>query len=100
MSGCAAQNLPFKMNDFNDQDYRPLPTSGLTTSLTDEDDYYAKIKGEIPRELRGILYRNDQLKRHQKLELPRNVYLHDFFVSDQHIIINLPLVDMNILGFI
>jgi all-trans-8'-apo-beta-carotenal 15,15'-oxygenase len=258
MSGCAAHNLPLKMNDFNDQDYRRLPISGLTTSLTEEYGYYAEIDGKIPRELHGTLYRNgpglferdglrkrcildgdgmiqafkifdghvhfqnkfvrtekymeesaagkfiyatwttqapggvtanflggkiksqagitailrngnlyafdefqqpyrldpytlqtrglawlgmlenpkiisahskidrktgewlffglefgaklilhivildktDQLKRHQTLELPRNVYVHDFFVSDQHIIINLPAVDIDILDYI
>jgi all-trans-8'-apo-beta-carotenal 15,15'-oxygenase len=58
MSGCAAHNPPFKMNGLNDHDYGRLPVSGLTTSLTEEYDYYAKIEGEIPREMRGILYRN------------------------------------------
>jgi all-trans-8'-apo-beta-carotenal 15,15'-oxygenase len=258
MSGCAAHNLPIKMNDFNDQDYGRLPISGLTTSLNEEYDYYAEIEGKIPQELHGTLYRNgpglfergglrrrcildgdgmvqafkifdghahfqnkfvrtekymeesaagkfiyatwttqapdgvmanflggkiksqagvtvilrngnliafdefqqpyrldphsletkgyarlgmleypkilsahskidhktedwlffglefgakfilhilifdktDQLKRHQKVELPRNVYVHDFFVSDQHIIINLPPVEINIMDYI
>ena len=35
-----------------------------------------------------IFDKSDQLKSHQKLELPRNVYVHDFFVSDQLININ------------
>jgi all-trans-8'-apo-beta-carotenal 15,15'-oxygenase len=258
MPGCAAHNLPLKRINFNDQDYGRLPVLGLTTSLAEEYDYYAQIEGEIPRELRGTLYRNgpgiferaglrkrcildgdgmiqaftildgrihfqskfvrtekyteesaagkfiyatwstqapggrmanllggriksqagitafvrnkelyafdefqqpyrldletletrgyaqlgmlehskflsahskidrktdewlffglefgakltlhivifdrsNRLKRHQKLELPRNVYVHDFFVSDRHIIINLPPVDINILDYI
>jgi all-trans-8'-apo-beta-carotenal 15,15'-oxygenase len=58
MPGCAAHNLPLKRVNFKDQDYGRLPVLGLTTSLAEEYDYYAKITGEIPRELRGTLYRN------------------------------------------
>lgn len=258
MSGCAAQNLPLKMDNYKNQDYRRSPISDLTTSLTEEYDYLAEIEGEIPRKLHGTLHRNgpglferaglrkrcildgdgmiqafkisnghvhfrnkfvqtekykeesaagkfiyptwttqapggvisnflggnlksqagitvilrngnlyafdefqqpyrldpdtlqtkglaclgtrehtkilsahskidhktgewfffglefgaklilhivifdktDRLKRHQKLELPRNVYVHDFFVSDRHIIINLPAVDIDVVDYI
>lgn len=47
-----------------------------------------------------ILDKNDRLKRHKKIGLPRNVYVHDFFVSDRHIIINLPPVELNIIDYL
>ena len=34
-----------------------------------------------------ILDKNNRLKRHERIELPRNVYVHDFFVSERYIII-------------
>ena len=42
----------------------------------------------------------NQLKRHQKTKLSRNVYVHDFFVSDRHIIVNLPPVELKMLDYI
>jgi all-trans-8'-apo-beta-carotenal 15,15'-oxygenase len=47
-----------------------------------------------------ILDKNNRLKRHQKIGMPRNVYVHDFFVSDRHIIVNLPPADLNIVDYI
>ena len=47
-----------------------------------------------------ILDKNNRLNRHQRLKLPHNVYVHDFFVSDRHIIINLPPVELKIIDYI
>jgi all-trans-8'-apo-beta-carotenal 15,15'-oxygenase len=47
-----------------------------------------------------ILDKNNRLKRHQKIGMPRNVYVHDFFVSDRHIIVNLPPADLKIVDYI
>ena len=47
-----------------------------------------------------ILDKNNRLKTHQKTKLPRNVYVHDFFVSDRYIIVNLPPVELNIIDYI
>jgi all-trans-8'-apo-beta-carotenal 15,15'-oxygenase len=42
-----------------------------------------------------IFEKNGQLKRHQKFKLPRAVYMHDFSVTERHIIFNLPSIDIN-----
>ena len=47
-----------------------------------------------------ILDKNNRLKRHQKIGLPRSVYVHDFFVSDRHIIVNLPPADLKFLDYL
>jgi all-trans-8'-apo-beta-carotenal 15,15'-oxygenase len=57
-SGCAASNLPLKLPDFQDQDYKQFPALALATSVTNEYNYEAIVEGKIPQELQGILYRN------------------------------------------
>ncbi|MBT8369020.1 MAG: carotenoid oxygenase family protein [Deltaproteobacteria bacterium] len=47
-----------------------------------------------------IFEKNGQLKRHQKFKLPRVVYIHDFFVTNRHIIFNLPSMDINIFEYL
>ncbi len=39
-------------------DEHPLRFAGLATTLGQEHDYFAEIEGELPRDLRGSLYRN------------------------------------------
>ena len=47
-----------------------------------------------------IFEKNGQLKRHQKFKLPRAVYMHDFFVTNRHIIFNLPSMDINFFEYL
>jgi len=47
-----------------------------------------------------IFDKNNRLKRHQRIKLPHNVYVHDFFVSDRYIIVNLPAVELNMVDYI
>ena len=47
-----------------------------------------------------ILDKNNRLKRHQRTKLPRNVYVHDFFVSKRYILVNLPPIELNLVDYI
>lgn len=47
-----------------------------------------------------ILDKTGQLKRHQAFKLPRAVYVHDFFVTDRHIIFSLPSAHINLFDYI
>ncbi len=40
------------------------------------------------------------LKRHRAIDMPRNIYFHDFFVSDRHVIFNLQPVEIGIWSFL
>ena len=40
------------------------------------------------------------MKKYRTLNLPHNLYVHDFFVSDRHIIMNLPPVELNIVDYL
>ncbi|MDP3940584.1 MAG: carotenoid oxygenase family protein [Deltaproteobacteria bacterium] len=43
--------------------------------------------------------RDGRLARHRVLEMPRETYMHDFFVSQRHIIFNLLAVDVSVFSF-
>lgn len=47
-----------------------------------------------------IFEKNGQLKRHQKFKLPRAAYMHDFSVTERHIIFNLPSIDINFFDYL
>jgi all-trans-8'-apo-beta-carotenal 15,15'-oxygenase len=47
-----------------------------------------------------IFEKNGQLKRHQRFKLPRAVYMHDFSVTQRHIILNLPSIEINFFDFL
>ncbi len=47
-----------------------------------------------------ILNKSGRLIRHQTCKLPRKTYMHDFFVSDRHIIFNLPSIDINFFDYL
>lgn len=58
LSGCSAHNLPLKIDELNEYDFKRFPALGLTTSISKEYDYDVKVDGKIPSALRGTLYRN------------------------------------------
>jgi all-trans-8'-apo-beta-carotenal 15,15'-oxygenase len=58
LSGCSAHNLPLKIDEFDDYDFKRFPALGLTTSISQEYNFEAKVEGKIPSELGGTLYRN------------------------------------------
>ncbi len=58
LSGCQAQNLPFKSSLFEEKAKREIPFIGLATSLTKEYRYEAQVEGTLPKGLLGTLYRN------------------------------------------
>lgn len=47
-----------------------------------------------------VLGSDGRLKKHQVYALPRFAYVHDFFVTDRHIILNLHPIEMDTLGFL
>lgn len=47
-----------------------------------------------------VLGANGALKNHQIYELPRFAYVHDFFVTERHIILNLHPLDIAVWGFL
>ena len=47
-----------------------------------------------------IFNRHGELKKHWKIPLPRYVYLHDFFVSEKHIMLLLHPAEISIAGFL
>lgn len=57
LTGCQAGNLPLKSSDTPRLD-EGESFLGLATSLRKELDYSTLIEGTIPRDLRGVLYRN------------------------------------------
>ena len=53
-----ARHLPIGKEAFPDFGDMERPFLGLATSLREEYDYEAKVEGDLPGGLRGILYRN------------------------------------------
>ena len=47
-----------------------------------------------------IFEKNGRLKRHQKFKLPRAAYMHDFSVTNRHIIFNLPSIDIKFFDYL
>lgn len=57
-SGCGSLNNPLNANVWKPLDENDLPFAGLATTLSKEYDYETVVKGRIPSEIKGILYRN------------------------------------------
>ena len=47
-----------------------------------------------------IFQKDGQLKKHRTITLPRYAYMHDFFVSDRHLIFNIHPVELSIYKFL
>ena len=47
-----------------------------------------------------IFQQDGQLKKHRTITLPRYTYMHDFFVSDRHMIFNVHPVELSIFRFL
>ena len=47
-----------------------------------------------------VLGADGRLRKHQVFTLPRFAYMHDFFVTERHILLNLHPVEMDIWGFL
>jgi len=47
-----------------------------------------------------VLTANGKPLRRQTYKLPRKTYMHDFFVSDKHIIFNLPAIGLNFFDYL
>ena len=58
LPGCTSKQGPLPGIHFTEADLQRLPVLGLATSLSEEHDYFARIEGELPRDLKGTLYRN------------------------------------------
>lgn len=56
--------------------------------------FYGMEYGTQTRLHLTVLGKDGALKRHQAVPLPRPVYIHDFFVSDRHFIVNLPPMEI------
>ncbi|HEY3309902.1 MAG TPA: carotenoid oxygenase family protein [Desulfuromonadaceae bacterium] len=56
--------------------------------------------GPSPKLEVTIFERNGALKMHRSLPLQRNIYLHDWFVSGQHLIFSLHPVEIEFWGFL
>ncbi|MFP4655124.1 MAG: carotenoid oxygenase family protein [Methanohalobium sp.] len=46
------------------------------------------------------LDKNDDLIKHQKVKIPKNSYMHDFFVSDNHVILSFQPAESHVFKFI
>jgi all-trans-8'-apo-beta-carotenal 15,15'-oxygenase len=98
-------------------DPETLATLGPSTlGVTDGSVVYAahsKVDGESGQWIHfGLSYgrsivlhivtidADDRLKQHRRIPLPRYVYVHDFFVSDRHIVLNLHPAEIAIWPFL
>ncbi len=47
-----------------------------------------------------VFDRNGKLERHQSIPLPRNVYMHDWFVTDRYLVFNFQPLEIHVWGFL
>lgn len=48
----------------------------------------------------SVFCRNGKLKAHQKIQLSRTVYLHDFFATENHVIFNVHAIEIGVLPMV